>query len=99
MVETVVSPGDVGLAESPPGSLRGGDADHNAQVVRDVVAGQQGPVRDAVVLNAAAGLVVHAGEGGDPVTALTAARERAEEAIDSGRAATLLERWAAATTA
>jgi anthranilate phosphoribosyltransferase len=97
VTEALVSPGDVGLAESPPGSLRGGDADHNAQVVRDVMAGQQGAIRDAVVLNAAAGLVVHRGQGGDPVVALASARERAEEAIDSGRAANLLERWAAAT--
>ena len=61
------------------------------------MAGQQGAIRDAVVLNAAAGLVVHRGQGGDPVAALASARDRAEEAIDSGRAANLLERWAAAT--
>ena len=44
--------------------LRGGDAAHNAEVVRRLVAGERGPVRDAVLLNAGAALAVYAAEPG-----------------------------------
>jgi anthranilate phosphoribosyltransferase len=99
VTEATITPGDVGLDESPPGSLRGGDVEHNAQVVRDLLAGHPGPVRDAVVLNAAAGVAVHAAEDGEVVEQLLAAKSRVEDAIDSGQAAGLLDRWVAATQA
>ena len=53
-------PAACGTAEG----LRGGDADYNADVVRRLLAGETGPVRDAVVLNAGAALAVHAAEAG-----------------------------------
>ena len=65
-------------------------------MVRDLLAGRPGPVRDAVVLNAAAGVAVHAAEDGEVVEQLLAARSRVEDAIDSGQAAGLLDRWVAA---
>jgi anthranilate phosphoribosyltransferase len=58
------------------------------------LAGEAGPVRDAVLLNAAAGLAAHAG-GDDPLTdRLEAALRRAVESIDSGAAGQTLTRWA-----
>ncbi|MEV1206258.1 anthranilate phosphoribosyltransferase, partial [Microbispora rosea] len=50
-------------------------------------------VRDAVLLNAAAGLVAYDGPGDDLIGDLRAAYARAVEAVDSGRAAQTLERW------
>ena len=71
---------------------------HNAVVVRDVLAGRPGPVRDAVLLNAAAALVACAPVRDRPLAdQLPAALEQAAAAIDSGAAAELLDRWAKAS--
>lgn len=78
--------------------LRGGDAAVNAEVVRRLLAGDPGPVRDAVVLNSAAALAVHRGLTSDLADDLMATAPDAAEAIDSGAAAALLERWARLTT-
>ncbi|HEY4703203.1 MAG TPA: anthranilate phosphoribosyltransferase, partial [Streptosporangiaceae bacterium] len=78
---------------------RGGDATHNATVMRAVLAGETGPVRDIVLLNAAAALAADAGVGRpedlNPVLAQGLAR--AAEAVDSGAADRLLDRWIAAS--
>lgn len=84
-----VRPRDFGLSEVPLEGLRGGDAARNAEIIRTVLKGDPGPARIAVILNAAAALRV-TGFAGD----LTAAAERAAEAIDSGAAQRALERWA-----
>ncbi|MGA8845773.1 MAG: anthranilate phosphoribosyltransferase, partial [Nocardioides sp.] len=76
--------------------LRGGDAAHNADVVRRLLGGARGPVRDAVVLNAGAALAVHAADEGTPAERLAAGIARAEAAIDHGHAQATLERWVAA---
>ena len=96
-----LDPTAVGLARSPVESLRGGDPHHNAGVAREVFAGQRGPVRDAVVLNAGIALAL---AGDEPVDgqqglhrAVRAGMDRAEEAIDSGAAASRLEAWVSAT--
>ncbi len=78
--------------------LRGGDTAANAEVVRRLLAGDPGPVRDAVVLNSAAALATHRGLTGDLASDLMSTARSAIEAIDSGAAATLLERWARMTT-
>ncbi len=57
VTELVFSPQDLGISLATVEQLRGGDAQVNAAVVRDVLAGKAGPARDAVLLNAAAGLV------------------------------------------
>ncbi|HEY0950042.1 anthranilate phosphoribosyltransferase, partial [Nocardioides sp.] len=57
--ETTVDPGALGLPRADAEALRGGDAAHNAEVVRRLLAGEAGPVRDAVLLNAGAALAVH----------------------------------------
>ena len=84
-----VTPQDFGLSEVPIDALRGGNATRNAEIIRSVLAGKQGPARVAVLLNAAAALCV-AGVASDP----TAAAERAAEAVDSGAATETLDRWA-----
>lgn len=71
-----------------PEDLAGGDPEHNAAIARSVLAGEPGPRRDVVVLNAAAALCV-AGLASE----LEEGVKRAGEAIDSGSARDLLERW------
>ena len=83
---------------APPEDLRGGDAAHNAEVVRRLLAGEPGPVRDAVLLNAGAALAVYARPGGDVDDQLAAGLDRARDALDSGAAAATLERWVAASS-
>ncbi len=74
-----MEPEDVGLGRAPVESLRGDDATTNAGILRAIFAGEPGPRRDVVVLNAAAVLVT-AGRAAD----IRAGVEMAEEAIDSG---------------
>ncbi|MFJ8860131.1 anthranilate phosphoribosyltransferase [Streptomyces sp. NPDC102451] len=94
-----LDPRDLGLALAPAGALRGGDRAHNARVFHEVLAGAGGPVRDAVLLNAAAGLAALEPAAGRSVTErLAAGLGRAAESVDSGQAAAVLERWAALTT-
>lgn len=105
IVPAVVDPEGLGLAPATADDLRGGDAAHNAAVVRRVLAGERGPVRDAVVLNAGATLAVLAQSTGAPAptddaavaAALRAGMARAEEALDTGAAAAALDRWVAAS--
>jgi anthranilate phosphoribosyltransferase len=92
-------PAALGLPRASLESLRGGDAARNAGVVRAVLAGEPGPVRDIVLLNAAAGLAAAGGfapaAAADAVEkALADGLARAAEAVDSGAAARLLDRWA-----
>ncbi|MFC7956114.1 anthranilate phosphoribosyltransferase [Rhodococcoides kroppenstedtii] len=94
----ILDPRDLGVARVSLEELRGGDADTNAAVARRVFAGESGPVRDAVVLNAAGAIAAHRGVEGSLVDALAEAATAATEALDSGAAAALLERWAAFTT-
>ncbi|WP_024803720.1 anthranilate phosphoribosyltransferase [Nocardia sp. BMG51109] len=100
--ETTIDPARIGLPRTPQDALRGGDAETNAVVARNMLAGQSGPVRDAVLLNSAAAIVAHEltpdAAGKDIHDALGAGLERAAQAVDSGAAARLLDRWAAYTT-
>ena len=97
--QTVLDPADVGLARSRPGDLRGGDAATNAAVARAVLSGETGPVRDTVVLNAAAALAAAAGvpRAADLPGVLAGGCARAAAALDSGQALEVLSRWAAAS--
>ncbi|GAA1961932.1 anthranilate phosphoribosyltransferase [Nocardioides panacihumi] len=91
-----IDPRDFGITLSAADALRGGDVAHNAEVVRRLLAGEQGPVRDAVVLNAGAALAVHEdGAASELNQELAAGVARAAEAIDSGAAQAVLERWIA----
>ena len=98
--EAELDPRELGLAPADPDSLVGADPAFNAAVVRRVLAGETGPVRDIVLLNAAAALLAYAGPSDQPVAEQLAPQlERAAAAIDTGAGAGLLERWVAATAA
>ncbi|MGD9620948.1 MAG: anthranilate phosphoribosyltransferase [Mycolicibacterium sp.] len=88
-------PAAFGFRRAEIAALVGGDAETNAAQARAVFAGATGPVRDAVVLNAAGALVAYSGLSGDAqwVPAWEAGLSRATEAIDSGGAEQLLARW------
>ncbi|HCU23965.1 MAG TPA: anthranilate phosphoribosyltransferase [Deltaproteobacteria bacterium] len=87
LVEKVVTPADAGLRSSDPQFLRGGDAAHNAKLLQGIFEKTFfGPIRDGLVLNAAAALVV-AGRAAD----LKAGAVMAKDAIESGAAAEKLK--------
>jgi anthranilate phosphoribosyltransferase len=99
---TEFDPAALGLPRASIDDLRGGDPAHNADVVRSVLAGRPGPVRDIVLLNAAAAMTAarinaRGDSGVTSADALTKALgdglARAAEAVDSGAAAGLLDRW------
>ncbi|MFI6941092.1 anthranilate phosphoribosyltransferase [Streptomyces sp. NPDC050418] len=97
--EESFDPREVGLELVPVEALRGADASFNAEVARRVLAGETGPVRDAVLLNSAAALVASEPTGASLAGQLRAGMDRAAEAIDSGAAQRTLERWVAASNA
>ncbi|HZA08551.1 anthranilate phosphoribosyltransferase [Mycobacterium sp.] len=88
-------PAAFGFDRAHISELVGGDAQHNAEEARSVLGGGDGPVRDAVVLNAAGAMVAHAGLASHALwlPAWESALERAAKAIDSGAAEQLLARW------
>ncbi|MFF3854625.1 anthranilate phosphoribosyltransferase [Micromonospora sp. NPDC002575] len=91
--EALLDAADLGVPRATLADLRGGDAAYNAGVARRLLAGEAGPVRDAVLVNAAAALATQGPLGGDLTEALRAGMGRAAEAIDSGAAAAVLDRW------
>ncbi|MDE2654958.1 MAG: anthranilate phosphoribosyltransferase [Gemmatimonadetes bacterium] len=87
-----VTPGELGLDEVRPRELAGGEPEENAAVVRAVLAGDRGAARTAVLINAAAAYYV-AGRAGSLEEGVRAA----EQAIDSGAAAAVLEKLVSAS--
>ncbi|ASK66901.1 anthranilate phosphoribosyltransferase [Brachybacterium avium] len=95
----------LGVPRSGHDCLQGGSAEENAQVARDLYAGirtgRMGAIRDAVLLNAAAGVVAFDGIGEDAADGFegrfATAYEEVGAALDSGRPAALVEDWAAAS--
>ncbi|OLT18849.1 anthranilate phosphoribosyltransferase [Pseudonocardia sp. CNS-139] len=87
-----LDPAGLGIARSRIADLAGGDRARNAAIVRAVLAGERGPRRDVVLLNAAAGLLV-TGRAADWADGL----RRAADAVDSGAAAARLDRWVQAS--
>ncbi len=84
---TTVSPEDARLKGAPVSAIKGGDAAHNAEALRGVLAGADGAYRNTVLLNAGAALVV-AGLAND----LAEGAALAAAAIDEGKAADRVER-------
>ncbi|MER8592320.1 anthranilate phosphoribosyltransferase [Mesorhizobium sp. M1182] len=82
-----LTPEAVGLKRHTKDELRGGDAAHNAQALRDMLGGAAGAFRDTVLMNAGAGLVV-----AGTATTLADGMVTAAQAIDSGRALKVLDR-------
>jgi anthranilate phosphoribosyltransferase len=94
VTELTFSPTDLGIKPATVEQLRGGDAQANAAVVREVLAGKEGAARDAVLLNAAAGLVAFDSSADGPfLDRMQKAFSRAAESIGSGAAAAVLENW------
>src|ERR1700704_2054255 len=87
--EYELDPSELGLARAPIDAMRGGGPEENARIAREILDGAPGPRRDVVLLNTAAALRA-AGLAKDWKHGLRAGAE----AIDSGRAGDLLQRWA-----
>jgi anthranilate phosphoribosyltransferase len=85
-----VHPADYGLARATAESITGGDVATNADIARSVLSGSAGPARDIVLLNAGAALLV-AGRA----TTVRDGIVMAGDAIDSGRARSILAKMAA----
>ncbi|MGH3397587.1 MAG: anthranilate phosphoribosyltransferase [Streptosporangiaceae bacterium] len=97
--EARFDPAELGIPRSRLEDLVGGDSARNAEVARAFLGGAPGPVRDTALLNAAAALAAEAGvdSPGGLSQALADGYARASQAVDSGAAADLLARWAAAS--
>jgi anthranilate phosphoribosyltransferase len=87
--EYELDPTELGIKKAPVDAMRGGGPEENARLAREVLGGARGPRRDVVLLNSAAALQA-AGVARDWKDGLG----MAADAIDSGRAAEVLERWA-----
>ncbi|MGB7962098.1 MAG: anthranilate phosphoribosyltransferase [Propionicimonas sp.] len=101
VVPAELDPLDLGIARAAAAELVGGPPATNARIVREVLAGAPGPVRDIVTLNAAAACLSFAGVSvEDPLVPQFASHlERARQSIDTGAAAGVLERWITASQA
>ncbi len=96
---SVFDPREIGIPLVPVEALRGGDPEYNADVARRLLAGEGGPVRDAVLLNSAAALAALDPSDGPLEERIAAGVVRAAEALDSGAARAALERWVTASNA
>ncbi len=103
VTEHDLDPQELGIPRADIQSLLGADPAHNAGVARSVLAGESGPVRDVVLLNAAAGLAAFdLAQNPDllqePIVRRLAAQlDRAAAVVDSGAAAAKLDEWVEAT--
>lgn len=94
-----LDPRDLGIPLAELADLIGGSPEHNADILRRTLAGETGPVRDIVLLNAAAGIVAYelshdAAQAQIPIVErLRDAHTRAAAAVDDGRAAAKLDEW------
>lgn len=97
--EHVFDPADLGLARAQPADLVGGDVATNASVVHRVLDGETGPVRDAVLLNAAAGIAAADPRDASLEERLAEGLARAVDAVDSGATKRKLTQWVQAVAA
>ena len=81
-----IAPEEFGMERAAADSLKGGDADENAQLLLDILDGADGPRRDIVLVNAAAAITA-----GDATAGLADGVECARESLDSGNAKAALE--------
>jgi anthranilate phosphoribosyltransferase len=88
--ERVLDPAELGLPTASPDDLRGGDVVAATAIARGVLAGEAGPRRDVVLLNAAAALEVAGAASG-----MAEGLQLAARSIDTGAAAAVLDRWVA----
>lgn len=104
VIESTIDPAaDLGLHAIPLSALRGGESDENAAVVRSVLSGDGGPVRETVIANAALALAADrtlpGTNEGSLLDRVRSGMRAASYSIDSGAADATLQRWAAATRA
>jgi anthranilate phosphoribosyltransferase len=92
--ELEVTPESVGLQRAPLKAITGGSVESNLRMAQSVLAGEQGAPRDAVLLNAGAGLVV-----AGLVEDISDGVRRAADAIDSGKARAKLDEVREVSTA
>jgi anthranilate phosphoribosyltransferase len=88
-----IDPGDLGLPPAPISAISGGTSEENAAAIRRILAGETGPRRDIVLLNAAAGLLA-GGLAADMADGLA----KAGAAVDDGAAASALDRMIEVST-
>lgn len=92
----LLAPTDFGIECASLDDLRGGDAQYNAQVVHQVLDGAPGPILNAVLLNAAAGLTAYRPVDNRPFAErFEEALQDARQSVESGKAKAVLERWIA----
>jgi anthranilate phosphoribosyltransferase len=103
IVEHDLDPQDLHIPRANLDDFRGGEPSYNAEVLKDTLSGTKGPIRDIVLLNAAAGMVAFelaqdSSQVLRPITVRLAEQmERVSEVIDSGAALRKLEQWVLAT--
>jgi len=96
----LIDPPKFGISYSPIEKLVGGEAAENAQIARAVFAGEKGAPRDATILNAAAAIAAYNDDAElDLTTRFEEGIAEATQAIDSGAATDLLNRWVKLTQA
>jgi anthranilate phosphoribosyltransferase len=95
----VFDPGALGMTPPAARALRGADADTNMRVVHEVLTGRPEPIRDAVLLNAAAALAATTPSATTITERVRLAFGQCAQAIDTGAAADTLARWIAAAQA
>jgi anthranilate phosphoribosyltransferase len=87
-----VAPEDAGLPRATLDDIKGGEPAHNAALMRGVLDGERGPLREIVLLNAAAGLII-----AERAADLCEGVAIAADTLDSGKAAEVLDRLIAET--
>jgi anthranilate phosphoribosyltransferase len=98
MAAFTFDPQDIGIERAPLSALVGGTPEENAAIIKDIFRGKSGPIRDAILLNAAIAIAAFKGDFSVGVTQQIAnGYVMAAQAIDSGKAFELLENWAAYT--
>ena len=94
----IFDPEEIGIERAPLSALVGGAPAVNAQIIRDVFAGEQGPIRDAILLNSAIAIAAFKGDFSLGITQQIAnGYVLAQQAIDSGKALNLLNDFAKLT--
>ena len=86
--EYELNPAELGLARAPLETMRGGGPEENARIAREVLQGAKGPRRDVVLLNSAAAL-----RAAGLASSWKDGLGLAADALDSGRAGDVLQRW------
>ncbi len=87
-------PRDLGIGFAPIESITGGDAQYNAGVTLNILRGEHSPARDAILLNAAVAIAAYRGEFSKSINEQVAqGYQLAKDAVDSGAALELLDKW------